>query len=68
MYLWKTLAVNQVNQIQHQMNNLFVPGKEIVNPFSVKDMDAQTRRVKIMLSAFGNIDSDGDVIARGAFA
>jgi len=50
------------------MNNLFVPGKEIVNPFSVKDMDAQTRRVKIMLSAFGNIDSDGDVIARGAFA
>jgi HK97 family phage prohead protease len=35
---------------------------------SVKDIDAQTRRVKIALSAFGNVDSDRDVIIKGAFS
>jgi len=34
----------------------------------VKDIDAKTRRVKVALSRFGNVDSDGDVITRGAFA
>lgn len=34
----------------------------------VKDLDIQTRRVKVMLSKFDNVDSDGDVIRRGAFA
>lgn len=34
----------------------------------VKDLDPQTRRVKVMLSHFDNIDSDSDVIRRGAFA
>ena len=34
----------------------------------VKDIDPQTRRVKIMASAFDNIDSDSDVIRFGAFA
>lgn len=34
----------------------------------VKDIDTQTRRVKIALSAFNNIDSDRDVIRKGAFS
>ncbi len=34
----------------------------------VKDIDPQTRRVKMALAAFGNIDSDKDVIRKGAFA
>jgi HK97 family phage prohead protease len=33
----------------------------------VKDVDVQTRRVKVALSAFNNIDSDGDIIRFGAF-
>ena len=33
----------------------------------VKDVDIQTRRVKVALSAFNNIDSDGDIIRFGAF-
>ena len=36
--------------------------------FEVKDVDTQTRRVKVMLSHFDNIDSDRDVIRKGAFA
>ena len=36
--------------------------------FAVKDVDTQTRRVTIMLSHFDNVDSDGDVIRRGAFS
>ena len=35
---------------------------------SVKDIDTAGRRVKIMLSRFDNVDSDGDIIANGAFA
>lgn len=35
---------------------------------SVKDVDTKTRRVVIMLSKFDNIDSDGDVIRKGAFS
>ena len=34
----------------------------------IKDIDAQTRRVKVALSAFNNIDSDNDIIRFGAFA
>ena len=34
---------------------------------SVKDVDTAGRRVKIMLSRFNNIDSDGDIITRGCF-
>lgn len=34
----------------------------------VKDIDSKTRRVQVALSKFGNVDSDGDVIVRGAFA
>ena len=33
----------------------------------VKDIDVQTRRVKVALSAFNNVDSDGDIIRFGAF-
>ena len=36
--------------------------------FQVKDVDIKTRRVTIMLSKFDNIDSDGDVIRKGAFS
>jgi len=35
---------------------------------SVKDIDTAGRRVKVALSAFGNVDADGDIITRGAFA
>jgi HK97 family phage prohead protease len=34
----------------------------------VKDMDSVGRRVKIALAAFNNIDSDKDVIRKGAFS
>lgn len=34
----------------------------------VKDVDNKTRRVKVALSAFGNLDSDRDVIRKGAYA
>lgn len=33
----------------------------------VKDIDTKTRRVVVTLSAFDNVDSDGDVIRKGAF-
>lgn len=35
---------------------------------SVKDIDTVGRRVKVMLSHFGNVDADGDMIMKGAFA
>ena len=35
--------------------------------FEVKDVDTKTRRVIIALSKFDNVDSDGDVIRKGAF-
>lgn len=35
---------------------------------SVKDVDTTGRKVKIALSAFDNVDSDMDMIRRGAFA
>lgn len=34
----------------------------------IKDIDTAGRRVKVGLSGFGNVDSDGDVITRGAFS
>ena len=34
---------------------------------SIKDIDTAGRRVKIMLSKFNNVDSDGDIIVKGAF-
>lgn len=36
--------------------------------FEVTDMDNAGRRVKMYLAKFDNMDSDGDVIRRGAFA
>lgn len=49
--------------------------KKIFNPYEVKtittvvkDIDPQTRRVKVMLSHFDNVDSDRDVIRMGAFS
>jgi HK97 family phage prohead protease len=33
----------------------------------IKDIDTAGRRVQVALSKFGNVDSDGDVITRGAF-
>lgn len=35
---------------------------------TVKDLDTVGRRVKVAFSKFGNIDSDNDVIPKGAFA
>lgn len=34
----------------------------------VKDIDSKTRRVKVALASFNNVDSDRDVIRKGAFA
>lgn len=36
--------------------------------FELKDVDTSGRRVKFAAAKFGNVDSDGDVILRGAFA
>lgn len=47
------------------MNKLFQT-KSVA--LSIKDIDSVGRRVKVALSSFGNVDSDGDVILRGAFA
>ena len=47
------------------MSNLFKT-KNI--GFEIKDIDTVGRRVKVALSRFGNVDSDNDVILRGAFA
>jgi len=35
---------------------------------SVKDIDTVGRRVKVALSKFGNVDSDNDIIQKGAFS
>lgn len=37
-------------------------------PFELKDFDEGSRKVKIALSAFDVLDSDGDIIRKGAFA
>ena len=47
------------------MDNLFKT-KNI--SLEIKDLDTVGRRVKVALSKFGNVDIDGDVILRGAFA
>ena len=33
----------------------------------IKDLDIQARRVKIVLSRFDTLDSDSDIIRKGAF-
>jgi len=48
------------------MSNLFKTTKSL--PFEIKDLDTVGRRVKIALSAFNNVDSDNDVILKGAFS
>lgn len=35
--------------------------------FKVEDLDDKNRTVKVALSKFGNVDSDGDIMAKGAF-
>lgn len=35
--------------------------------FEVKEMDSATRRVQVYLAKFDNMDSDGDIIRKGAF-
>ena len=47
------------------MSNLFKT-KNI--SLEIKDIDTAGRRVKMALSRFNNIDSDGDIIIKGAFA
>src|SRR5574343_106347 len=37
------------------------------NGLKVKDIDEQGRKVLIYVSGFDNVDSDGDVIVKGAF-
>lgn len=46
------------------MRSLF----ENKNTGSIKDIDVQSRIVTGYLSAFGNVDSDNDIIEKGAFA
>lgn len=43
-------------------------GYHVKGAFAVKDVDTQTRRVRVMLSHFDNVDSDNDVIRKGAFS
>lgn len=52
--------------IIHQPNNNIYKTKSL--SFEIKDLDTVGRRVKIALSAFDVIDSDRDVIRKGAFA
>ena len=40
---------------------------EVKNSFEIKDIDSNSREVAIYLSKFGNVDSDNDVIQKGAF-
>ncbi|WP_185269247.1 HK97 family phage prohead protease [Chryseobacterium indologenes] len=40
---------------------------ELKNTGSVKDVDSKSRIVTGYLSAFGNVDSDNDIIVKGAF-
>lgn len=47
------------------MSNLFQT-KNLT--FEVKDIDTAGRRVKVALSKFGNVDADGDILIKGAFA
>lgn len=47
------------------MNNLYQV-KDC--PFEVKDLDTAGRRVVFAAASFGNVDSDNDVIIKGAFA
>jgi HK97 family phage prohead protease len=55
------------NNHSNKMKNL--TGYKIKNfDLTVKDLDIKTRRVKIALSAFDIIDSDNDLIRKGAFA
>jgi HK97 family phage prohead protease len=35
--------------------------------FEIKEMNAETRKVKMYLAKFDNMDSDGDIIRKGAF-
>lgn len=44
------------------------PFCELKNSGSVKDVDTKSRIVSGYLSAFGNVDSDNDIIEKGAFA
>lgn len=48
------------------MNNNLMQIKNCA--FELKDLDTVGRRVVFAAAKFGNMDSDGDVIARGAFA
>lgn len=40
---------------------------EIKSGFEIKDMDSSKREVAVYLAKFGNVDSDNDVIQKGAF-
>lgn len=40
---------------------------EIKSGFEIKDMDSAKREVAVYLAKFGNVDSDNDVIQKGAF-
>lgn len=40
---------------------------EIKSGFEIKDMDSNRREVAVYLAKFGNVDSDNDVIQKGAF-
>ena len=44
------------------------PFLELKNSGTVKDVDSQSRVVSGYLSSFGNVDSDYDIIVKGAFA
>ena len=41
---------------------------DIKNAFEIKDMDSEKRQVAVYLSKFDILDSDNDIIRRGAFS
>lgn len=48
-------------------NEAIVPHYATKSAYEIKDLDAAKREVAVYLSKFDNIDSDGDVIKKGAF-
>jgi len=50
--------------IKESKNNIY----SVKKSFEVKDVDTKTRRVKIMGANFDSLDSDNDIIRKGAFA
>ena len=61
----KTKTIEEKKLIAKRLQNPYATASL---GFKLEDLDEGKRLVKGMLSAFGNVDSDGDMLMRGAFA